>query len=293
MNIRDLKYLIAIAEHRHFGKAAEKCFVSQPTLSMQLKKLEDELGVLLVERTNKSVLLTSVGEAVASRAREVMHHIDEIRQLSQLAKDPYSGLLKIGIFPTLAPYFLPYIMPILIKMFPKMQFHLIEQQTNDLVKSLKKGELDTVILALPVVDETLMSVPLFVEEFLLAVPQSHSLAKRKTITEIDLKNQHILLLEDGHCLRDQALSFCHTMNIAEDINFRATSLETLRHMVMAGIGITIMPKLACNKNDDLVYIPFSPAKYSRSVALLWRNSTAKEILLNEIANHVNKIMKTI
>lgn len=289
MNTRDLKYLVALADLRHFGKAALACFVSQPALSMQIKKLEESLGVQLLERTNKSVMLTAIGSNIAERARFILSQIEEMRDTAKLAKDPYTGELKLGIIPTLAPYLLPHIIPVLSKKFPKLSFYLVEEQTHLLVKKLKEGNLDAAILALPVTEADLMSALLFEEDFLLAVPNNHPFANKKIIKSTDLANKNLLLLEDGHCMREQALAFCHRIQATETQNFRATSLETLRHMTAAGVGITLMPKLACRTDDGISYLSFGKPKPTRSIGLCWRASTAKKILLEDLASQIKKI----
>jgi len=293
MTIRDLKYLVALASHQHFGKAAEACFVSQPALSMQIKKLERTLGVTLLERTNKSVLLTEIGSVIAARAQGILQQIAEMHDIANLAKDPFSGELKLGIFPTLAPYFLPLIMPMLVKTFPKLSFYLIEEQTAILLEKLKSGKLDAAFLALPVNDAQLTHTVLFEEAFLLATPTNHPLAKRKKIAQQDLQQQHLLLLDEGHCMREQALQLCQHMQAHEKQNFRATSLETLRHMIVAGVGITLMPKLACQLNDAISYIPFSAPTPARTIGLVWRTATAKQVLLNKMTTQIKIIMTKI
>jgi len=282
MNIKDLRYLVALAEHNHFGNAASACFVSQPALSMQIKKLEETLGVQLLERTNKSVRLTEPGKVIAERAHAILNQVDEVRDIARNAKDPFSGEFKLGIIPTLAPYLLPHIMPQLVKHYPKLRFYLMEEQTALLVEKLKQGKIHAAILALPTTEKSFASHALFEEEFMLAVPPRHELAKLKQIKPDHLQNINLLLLEDGHCLRDQALTFCHRMKVQESQDFRATSLETLRHMVAAGVGVTLMPKLACANNDSVVYIPFAKQKPSRTVGLVWRDSTAKKILMDDL-----------
>jgi len=289
MNTRDLQYLVALSDYRHFGKAAEACFVSQPALSMQIKKLEETLGVKLLERSNKSVLLTDIGIAITERARVILNQIEEMRDFAKLAKDPYSGELKIGIISTLAPYLLPFIIPSLAKEFPKISFYLIEGQTASLIEQLKIGKLDAAFLALPVAETQFTAAPLFKEEFILAAPSAHALAKRKTVELHDLAKQSVLLLEEGHCMRDQTLALCQKIKATETQNFRATSLETLRNMVAAGNGVTLMPKLAQQVNEGVTYIPFTAPKPARSIGLYWRSSTAKKALLEEMATHIKKI----
>ena len=290
MNTRDLQYLVALSDFCHFGKAAEACFVSQPALSMQIKKLEESLGIKLLERSNKSVLLTDTGIAIAERARQILNQVEEMRDLAKLAKDPYSGELKLGIIPTLAPYLLPLIITPLAKKFPKISFYLIEEQTSVLIEKLKMGKLDAAFLAYPAIETSFATALLFEEEFLLAAPNTHPLAKRKSIKQNDLYNQNVLLLEEGHCMREQTLALCRKMHVAETQNFRATSLETLRHMVAAGNGVTLMPKLAQQLHDGVSYIPFSTPKPVRSIALYWRFSAAKKPLLEDISVQIKLLL---
>ncbi len=290
MNLRDLSYLVALADHRHFGKAAETCFVSQPALSMQIKKLERYLGVKLLERTNKSVLLTDIGMSLVERSRQILSQVEELRDIANLAKDPYSGELKIGIIPTLAPYLLPYIMQTLSSTFPKLTIYLVEEQTSSIVEKLKAGKLDATILALPIHGEGFITSSLFEEEFMLAVPNNHVFTKRKTIRQTELVNKHLLLLEDGHCLREQALAVCQNVKAHESKSFRATSLETLRHMVASGAGMTLIPKLACKANDGIAYLAFNQPRPLRVIGMLWRATSAKGKLLNDIAGVIKKTM---
>lgn len=209
MNLRDLHYLVALAEHRHFGRAAEASFVSQPTLSTQIKKLEDELGVALVERTPRKVLLTETGREIARRARGVLSEIEEIKAIAQRTRDPESGTLRLGIFPTLGPYLLPHLVPQVRKQFPRLELLLVEEKTEQVIRLLREGSLDVGILALPLHEESLHTEFLFEEPFVLAVPENHPLAhKQKRLKLDDLEDESLLLLEDGHCMRDQALEVC-------------------------------------------------------------------------------------
>ncbi len=283
MNIRDLKYLVALKEHGHFGKAADACFVSQPALSMQIKKLEEYLGVQLLERTNKSVMFTAIGETMLERARLILQEADAMKTIAREEADPLGGELHLGIFPTLAPYLLPHVTPTFNKKLPRLSIFLVEEKTGVLLQKLQQGKLDAAIIALPVQDGNLISVPLFEEEFLLAVHNKHDLAKRKMIKPADLADETLMLLEEGHCLRDQALSFCYRTRASEDMSFRATSLETLRHMVASGLGMTLMPKLASHGKDGVTYIPFKSPKPSRTIGIVWRATAAKQAAINEIA----------
>lgn len=290
MNIKDLKYLVALADYSHFGNAANACFVSQPALSMQIKKLEETLGVKLLERTNKSVMLTDYGVTIAERARHILNQVDEVREIAKTAKDPFSGEFKLGIIPTLAPYLLPRIMPQLSKIYPKLSFYLIEAQTTLLVEKLKHGKLHAAILALPVTEKNFSSHILFEEDFLLAVSAKHPMARLKKVTQHDLMDKSLLLLEEGHCMRDQALALCSTMQAKEAQNFRGTSLETLRHMVGAGVGITLMPELACLPSDTVGYVPFSKPKPGRTIAIFWRTTTARQALLDDMAKKIKSLL---
>ncbi|HEX5340147.1 MAG TPA: LysR substrate-binding domain-containing protein [Gammaproteobacteria bacterium] len=288
MNLRDLHYLRALAEHRHFGRAAEACFVSQPTLSTQIRKLEEELGVVLVERGSRQVLLTEAGKAVLARAHEVLDGAEDIRQIARSLSDPASRTLRLGIFPTLGPYLLPHVLPGVRKRFPKLELLLIEEKTEELLTRLREGRLDAAIVALPVHEEGLHAKFLFEEPFLLAVPEKHPLAKRATVTMANLQNQDLLLLEEGHCLRDQALEVCHLGGAHERAGFRATSLETLRYMVAGGTGITLIPALATRPPiapvAGLRLVRFSGKPPSRRLAMLWRESSPLSGLLKDVAS---------
>jgi len=288
MNLRDLQYLVALAEHRHFGRAAEACFVSQPTLSTQIKKLEDELGVPLVERTPRKVLLTEVGRDIAQRARDVLNEIEQIRGVARRTLDPESGTVRLGIFPTLGPYLLPHVLPLVRQAFPKLELLLVEEKTETVLRLLREGKLDAGILALPLHEDSLHSEFLFEEPFLLAVSSEHPLAHRQGQLKLaDLSNQNLLLLEDGHCLRDQALEVCHMAGAGEHSGFRATSLETLRQMVAANVGITLLPVTAVKPPvapvENLHLIEFKAPAPSRRIAMVWRKSSAMDGFLQRLA----------
>ncbi|MDE1894170.1 MAG: LysR family transcriptional regulator [Xanthomonadaceae bacterium] len=288
MNLRDLQYLVALAEHRHFGRAAEACFVSQPTLSTQIKKLEDELGVPLVERTPRKVLLTEVGRDIAIRARDVLGGVEQIRAVARRTLDPESGTVRLGIFPTLGPYLLPHALPLIRAAFPRLELLLVEEKSENLLRLLREGRLDAGILALPLHEESLHSEFLFEEPFLLAVAAEHPLAHKPGLLKLgDLSNQNLLLLEDGHCLRDQALEVCHLAGAGERSGFRATSLETLRQMVAANVGITLLPVTAVKPPvapvEHLHLIEFKGRPPSRRVAMVWRKSSAMDAFLRRLA----------
>lgn len=287
MNLRDLQYLVAVARHRHFGKAADACFVSQPTLSTQIKKLEDELGVTLIERNNKQVMLTEIGEAIVAKAEEMLQTGNDIKTLAEHYRDPEAGSLSLGVIPTLAPYLLPHIMPAIKKRFPKLKTWLYEEQTAVLLRKLVGGRLDAALLALPVEETTLKSLPLFTEPFFAAVPSQHALAGKSSLTLQEVAKTDILLLEDGHCLRDQTLDLCRKVGATEVEGFRGTSLETLRHMVASGAGITFMPALAAHTNrqagNKIKILPFKPPQPSRQIGLVYRSSSHKESIFKDLA----------
>lgn len=293
MNLRDLRYLVALDEHRHFGHAAEACFVSQPTLSTQLKKLEAELGTVLIERAPREVLFTAAGEAVLMQAREILERADRIRAVARQAQDPGACTLRVGVFPTLAPYLLPHVLPRVYRHFPQMELLLVEEKTEEVLSRLRAGRLDAVLVALPVPDETLHTEYLFEEPFVLALHQSHPLASRRSIAYGDLAGQRLLLLEEGHCLRDQALEVCHLAGAREYGGFRATSLETLRYMVAAGVGITLLPILATQppvaQAEGVQLVAFRKPVPHRKIAMLWRSSSPLGSVLVELAGILRKL----
>lgn len=286
ISIRELQYLIALDEEQHFGRAAERCFVSQPTLSGQLKKLEESLGVQLVERTNKRVRMSEAGREIAERARRIFSELSELEAAAQSFQDPLAGELNVGLIPTIAPYLLPHIIPALHREFPRLRFMLHEHQTAVLLDKLRDGELELLILALPVETSEFEEFNLYEESFELAVPANDPLAKRNRASLSDLNQREVLLLEEGHCLRGQALDVCLEAGASEYSTFRATSLETLRHMVAEGIGITLIPKLAvpaaATADGGVHYLPFNHPGPSRRVGLLYRSTTARRACFSAI-----------
>lgn len=293
MNLRDLEYLVALAEERHFRKAAEKCFVSQPTLSGQLRKLEDELGVLLMERTSRKVLFTPAGDAITAQARRVLAATKELRDIARTFTEPMSGELHIGLIPTVGPYLLPHIIPALKQHFPELHIFLYEAQTQVLLKQLADGDLDCLILAQLDGMENFGSMPLYDEPMLLALPAGHRWADRDEIGLGELKGEKLLMLEDGHCLRDQAMGFCFAAGIGEDSHFKATSLETLRNMVAAGSGLTLIPQLAVNghpENASVHYLKVTDPQPRRSIALLHRAHSVRRPCFNEMARVISRLL---
>lgn len=282
MNIRDLQYLVAVAKHRHFGKAAKASFVSQPTLSTQLKKLEETLGVQLFERTNKQVMITPKGKIIIDQAQVILREVAVLKEQAKLASDPLSGSFRLGIIPTVCPYLLPRIMPLISQALPKLEILLIEDKTIQLLENLSKGHIDAAILALPLPmhDHHLHYQALYREPFHLALPVGHKLGRKKEVTLANLNNELLLLLEDGHCMTEQVQEICNRISVQEKINFRATSLETLRLMVAQGSGLTLLPELAIHTQSKpdpkTITVPFKAPAPSRVIALLWRKQSAKD-----------------
>ena len=287
MNLRDLRYLVALADHKHFGRAAAASFVSQPTLSTQIKKLEDELGVALVERAPRKVMLTPAGRDIAERARRIVAEVEQMREAARRSQDPEAGTVRLGMFPTLGPYLLPHVVPRIRARFPKLELLLIEEKSDVLLARLRDGRLDAGLLALPIHDDQLHAEFLFEEPFLLAVPETHPFAKRDSLALKDLADQRLLLLEDGHCLRDQALDVCQLAGAGEMRDFQATSLETLRQMVAANVGVTLLPALAVKppvaRSKDIHLLGFRDSRPSRQIAMVWRRSSAMGDFLMQLA----------
>lgn len=287
MNLRDLKYLVALADHKHFGRAAAACYVSQPTLSTQIKKLEDELGVPLVERAPRKVMLTPAGRDAADRARRIVAEVDQMKEAARRSQDPEAGTVRLGLFPTLGPYLLPHVVPRLRARFPHLELLLVEEKSDVLLSRLREGKLDAGLLALPIADDQLHAEFLFEEPFVLAVSESHPLAQRDSLSLAELSQQQLLLLEDGHCLREQALDVCRLSGANEKSEFRATSLETLRQMVAADVGITLLPTLAVKppvaRSENIHLLGFSDSHPSRQIAMVWRKSSAMSDFLQQLA----------
>jgi LysR family hydrogen peroxide-inducible transcriptional activator len=279
LKLKDLRYLVAVADTRHFGRAAERSFVSQPTLSAQLKKLEEYLGVQLIERAPKRVSLTAAGEEIVERARRILDAGDEIVEIAKGHRDPLAGRLKLALLPTIGPYLLPNVAAKLRKGLPRLELMLYEYQTDPMLEKLHSGEIDVGILALPAQMDGLDTYELYKEPFMVAMPADHRLSSRATIRAEDLHHETLLLLEDGHCLRDQALEICSSIDLHEKQDFRATSLETLRQMVAAGVGITLLPELAgrgaYGNARGVAIKPFARPVPTRTIGAVWRKSSAR------------------
>jgi len=293
MNLRDLKYLVAVADTHHFGQAAERCFVSQPTLSGQIKKLEEELGVTLFERTKRSVETTHLGDAIVAQARKVLEQANALRQLAQSYQDPLVGPLRMGAIPTLSPYLMPLILKPLRKQYPQIKLVLTEELTDTLLTRLGKHEIDAALLATPVEDPNFESIPIFDEPFWLVHPRSHPLSEKKKIIQADLDGTDLLLLAEGHCLAEQAMEVCHMQerDVQSDMaDLRAASLETLLQMVAAGFGSTLLPALALKtasaRDRNLVARQLQLPDTFRRVSLVYRRTFPRRQALEAFAGVV-------
>ncbi len=293
MNLQELRYLVAVDDHRHFGRAAEACFVSQPTLSTQLRKLESELGVELLERAPRRVTPTGAGVRIIERARRILGEVDEIEAIARTAAEPGTATLRIGVFPTLAPYLLPHVVPALHESFPRVELLWVEEKTEEVVEGLLAGRLDAGLLALPIDAPHLHRQDLFSEDFVLAVPADHELAGAGPVDPAVLAGAEVLLLTDGHCLRDQALEVCSMAGASERRGFRATSLETLRQMVAAGVGVTLLPKMSVSppvpENAGVRTVAFCEPVPSREIAMFWRGTSVHGDLLAAIASVISDL----
>jgi LysR family hydrogen peroxide-inducible transcriptional activator len=282
MTLTELKYIVAVAREKHFGHAAEACFVAQPTLSVAIKKLEDELGVTIFERGGTEVSVTPLGAQIVAQAERVLEQTAAIKEIAKQNKDPLAGPLRLGVIYTIAPYLLPPLVKSMIERVPQMPLVLQENFTARLIELLRQGELDAAIMALPFADQGLMVQPLYDEPFVVALPRNHPWANRSSIDAQELKTETMLLLGSGHCFRDQVLEVCPEMSrfstsgdgIAR--TFEGSSLETIRHMVASGIGITVLPRASVpdmNAKDGMLrYLPFSEPQPTRRVVIAWRKS---------------------
>jgi LysR family hydrogen peroxide-inducible transcriptional activator len=296
MQLRDIEYFLAVAEHGQVGRAADACHVSQPTLSMQLRKMEEELGLTLFERLPRSMRLTAAGEALLPKARAVMQSHRAMLQAATHLTDPLAGEMVLGVFPTLAPYLLPRIVPAIQRAMPQLNLRLVEEKTPTLEAMLQQGDLDAALLALPVAAPNLSACFLFHEPFLLACGRQHTLATGKKSIHLDaLQNEDVLLLEEGHCLRDQALSICQQIGADESRAFRATSLETLRQMLRVGPIVTLMPKLAADADTsgEIVYRSFAKPAPGRDIALVMRSSDPRGRLMGALESAIQSSMKNL
>ncbi|MGZ5199646.1 MAG: hydrogen peroxide-inducible genes activator [Telluria sp.] len=296
MTLTELKYIVAVARARHFGHAAEACFVAQPTLSVAIKKLEDELGVTLFERGGSEVSVTPIGAQIVAQAERVLEQTAAIKELAKQNKDPLAGPLRLGVIYTIAPYLLPPLVKNMIDKVPQMPLVLQENFTAKLIEQLRQGELDAAIMALPLPEHGLMVQTLYDEPFVIAVPKHHQWATRKEIPAEDLKKETMLLLGNGHCFRDQVLEVCPEMarfssgGNGMQRTFEGSSLETIRHMVASGIGLTVLPRASVkdmhDQNGMISFVPFATPAPSRRVVIAWRKSFTRRAAIDAICKAV-------
>lgn len=285
LSIRQLQYVVAVADELGFHRAAERVHVSQPTLSAQIQQIEQVLGVTIFERDRRRVLVTEIGEAVVARARQVLLAVDELIATADQSKDRFAATLRIGVIPTIAPYLLPDITPAITAKYPKLKLVFREEKTDDVLHDLREGKLDAGLVAVvPELGDVAME-EVAVDPFVVALPKGHPLAKKKTVKLEDLASEPVLLLDDGHCLRSQALELCSKVG-ARETDLRATSLATLVQMVSLGTGVTLLPKLAVdveNRRGQLEIRPFAGQAPSRSLAFVWRRGSPLDDVLRAVA----------
>jgi LysR family hydrogen peroxide-inducible transcriptional activator len=280
MTLTELRYIVAVARERHFGRAAEACFVSQPTLSVAVKKLEEELGVALFERGPGEVTVTPAGQRIVEQAQRVLEEASRIKEIAAAGRDPLAGPLRLGAIYTIGPYLLPKLIPILRRNAPAMQLHIQENFTHRLVEMLKSGEVDVALVALPLEEPGIATRAVYDEPFMVAVPKGHPWENRKRVTSEELAQESLLLLGEGHCFRDQVLDICHVVRSKDRSALAKTveggSLETIRQMVAGGVGITVLPATSVGSSGsggDLIRIvPFGRPAPVRRVGIAWRKS---------------------
>jgi LysR family hydrogen peroxide-inducible transcriptional activator len=280
MTLTELRYIIAVARERHFGRAADACFVSQPTLSVAVRKLEEEIGVALFERGANEVSVTPLGTQIVEQAQRVLEQVEGLKRLAQQGKDPLADPLRLGTIYTIGPYLLPHLIPALHKRAPRMPLLIDESYTSRLTERLRNGELDVIIISLPYEEPGVVTQPLYDEAFVVALPANHPWGRKKTIKAADLPEENLLLLGSGHCFRDQVLKACPALNRSAAGSMQKTlegsSLETIRHMVASGAGITVLPCTSAGsaavERRLLAIRPFAAPAPSRRVALAWRKS---------------------
>jgi len=294
MTLTELRYIVAVARERHFGRAAEACFVSQPTLSVAIKKLEEELDVRIFERGANEIKVTPLGEDIVRQAQSVIEQASAIHEIAKRGKDPLAGALRLGLIYTIAPYLLPELVKNVIEQYPQMPLMLQENFTVKLLEMLRTGELDCAIMAEPFPDTGLAVAPLYDEDFMIAVPASHPFAGRESVSAEELKSETMLLLGAGHCFRDHVLEVCPEFarfsSDAEGIrkSFEGSSLETIKHMVASGMGVTVVPALSVPllPPAHLRFVPFAPPVPTRRVVLAWRKTFTRYEAIAALRNAV-------
>ncbi len=295
ISLRQLRYLDALATHLHFRKAAEAAAVSQPALSMQIKDLEEDLGIKLVERLPTAIRLTPEGEEVVVRARKILTDVQDLKDFAQQLSQPLTGPLRLGIIPSIAPYLLPKILPELARLHPDLKLTVRETLTATLTEELVAGRLDAIVIALPVDNQALESAPIFIDRFLLARHKDPDSDLRHKVAPSELESENILLLEEGHCLREQALNYCQNLPAPNASSLGATSLATVMQMVSAGYGVTLLPEICADvevRDDRVDLLRFQDPQPARTVGLVWRKSSPRkgdfEFLVETLRHTVEK-----
>ncbi|TDX23325.1 LysR family transcriptional regulator [Modicisalibacter xianhensis] len=297
MTLTELRYIVTLAQERHFGRAAERCFVSQPTLSVAVKKLEEELGVALFERSKSTVQVTPLGEKVVEQAQRVLEQASVIRELANEGKDQLSSPLRIGAIYTIGPYLFPHLIPELAQSAPRMPLYIEENFTAELRRKLRSGELDAIIVALPFTEADVVTRALYEEPFEVLLPSGHPWTAKATIDKEDLLHERLLLLGEGHCFRDQILEACpaisaHLNSPTNTLTAEGGSLETIRHMVASRLGITVLPHSAIGtghyESGLLESRPFTPQAPSRAVAIAWRASFPRPKAIDALINAIEQ-----
>ena len=293
MTLTELRYIVTLAQESHFGRAAERCHVSQPTLSVGVKKLEDELGVLIFERTKSAVRLTPVGEGIVTQAQKVLEQAQSIRELAQAGKNQLASPLKVGAIYTVGPYMFPHLIPQLHRVAPDMPLYIEENFTHILRDKLRTGELDAIIIALPFQEADVLTLPLYDEPFYVLMPANHPWSKKQTIDAEMLNDKSLLLLGEGHCFRDQVLEACPTTRKGEapsHTTVESSSLETIRHMVASGLGVSILPLSAVDSHHYspgvLDIRPMTAPVPLRTVAIAWRASFPRPKAIEVLADSI-------
>jgi LysR family hydrogen peroxide-inducible transcriptional activator len=293
--LRQLRHLVALEEHGHFGRAADACFVTQSTLSASIKELEALLGVALVDRSKRRVVFTELGRETVDRARRLIADAEELALAARAAAEPLTGKLRLGVIPTVGPFLLPRVLPRLRRRYPKLQLYLREDLSARLCDMLARGELDCVLIALPYECGDTESEELFDDRFELAVRKDHPLATRKRVGPDDIESQQLLLLAEGHCLREHALSACSLRGRSAGAPFEATSLPTLVQMVDNGLGVTLLPELALQagvtRGTSLVTLPLGPRAQSRQIGLAWRRGTRRRDEFTLLADELRALAR--
>lgn len=294
VTLRQLRYFDALARHSHFGRAAEASAISQPALSMQIKELEETLGAMLIERGGRQVQLTKFGEEAALRVRDILHAIDELGDHARASRDRLAGRLRIGMIPTIAPYLLPTVIGRLAEDYPELDIHVREAMTSKLIQELTEGRLDTAIVALPVSEPSLTEIPLFTENFLLVRPAEEAGAPVPTAEA--LRGMRLLLLEEGHCFRDQALAFCNMQTSPSRDSLDANSLSTLVQMVSAGLGVTLVPEMAVpleTRSSPVSVARFADPQPARTIGMIWRKASPLAAQILELSEAIGRAAEAL